>query len=172
MTNEEKKTLIEECDRLFSYDPESGIVTRKIRSSNALAGSEVGCLRSDGYLRVSVMNKKYQLHRIIFLMVKGYMPKEIDHINGIENDNRWSNLREVTGSQNGMNKPMPKTNTSGVLGVTWKPRDRKWAVQMGLNGKCLYFGQYADFELAELVSREAREKYFGEYIRKPIEVQE
>lgn len=48
----------------------------------------------------------------------------IDHIHGnkTKNDNRKSNLRIATPSQNMMNKPLLKNNTSGVTGVSWNKR--------------------------------------------------
>lgn len=167
MTNEERQALIERCNQLYHYNPESGQLIRKINSSNAKAGAVVGCLnKADGYLKVTVFNKRYQAHRIIYLMMTGTLPDEIDHINGVRNDNRWCNLRVACRIDNARNTTKPKTNTSGHKGVTWRKRDRKWCAQIQVNGKGVFLGNFEDIEIAALVASEARDKYFGQFNRK------
>jgi hypothetical protein len=39
--------------------------------------------------------------------------EEVDHINGDPSDNRWSNLRPITHSQNAINRKQHTNNTSG-----------------------------------------------------------
>lgn len=64
----------------------------------------VGTVRKDGYIAAAVKGKQYLLHRLAFFYVNGYMPVEIDHINGIRSDNRISNLREVDHKENTRNR--------------------------------------------------------------------
>lgn len=122
-------------------------------------GSKAGSVNSDGYIKVSINNKKYCAHRIIFMMQYGYLPTEIDHINCNKADNRIENLRAVSRNQNRYNVVSYKSNTSGAKGVNWKEKIKKW--QVSVNGK--YIGVFKDFELAELVAMEARHKYHGDY---------
>lgn len=126
-------------------------------------GSKAGTVNKDGYVKVTIDNKKYQAHRIIFMMQHGYLPKEIDHINCNPSDNRIENLREVTRNQNRYNVVGYKNNTSGVKGVIKNKRLNKWEVSINVNGKRKYFGIFKDFELAELVAMEARDKYHGNF---------
>jgi hypothetical protein len=63
------------------------------------------------------------------------------------------------------NTGLAKNNTSGVKGVTWKADKHKWRVRIGVNGKRIHIGDFADFELAELVAFEARAKYHGQFAR-------
>ena len=56
-----------------------------------------------GYVQISVKSKSYYAHRLAWLYVHGYMPAEIDHINGNTSDNRLRNLRECSKPQNMQN---------------------------------------------------------------------
>lgn len=76
-----------------------------------------------GYAMISYQRKRYYAHRIIYLMHNGYLPKEIDHIDGDKTNNRVENLRACTHTQNGQNKPAQSNNKSGVKNVVWsEPR--------------------------------------------------
>jgi hypothetical protein len=98
-------------------------------------------------------------------MFYGYLPKYIDHIDGNPSNNKIENLREVTNSQNCKNSKISITNKSGVKNVHWNKENKKWRVQLTINGKTKCFGSYDNLDTAELVAQEARNKYHGEYAR-------
>jgi hypothetical protein len=133
-------------------------------------GSKAGYVNSQGYFQISINNKKVKEHQIIFLMKNGYIPKEIDHIDGNKLNNKIENLREVTRLQNAYNKSAYKTNKSGSKNVSWKAKINKWQVDISYEGKRKYIGVFEDFELAELVAAEARNKYHGKYANHNIGV--
>ena len=82
---------------LLYYDPYSGIFTWKISSGNMPAGSAAGCLSPEGYIRITIAGKKYKAHRLAWFYVYGYFPEnQVVHLNGARDDNRISNLREVS----------------------------------------------------------------------------
>jgi hypothetical protein len=91
---------------LFHYDPEEGIFTRKLStSSNARVGDIAGSKNSDGYIQIMINKNLYYAHRLAWLYFYGKLPIYImDHINGIKDDNRIVNLREVTRQDNNQNK--------------------------------------------------------------------
>lgn len=126
-------------------------------------GQEAGYKTPDGYRKIGYNYKWYGTHRLIFLMFNGFLPKLLDHKNGIRDDNRIENLRPATYSQNNSNCRMRDSNTSGVKNVVWDKDRNKWRVQASIQGKMRNFGRYDDIELAELVAIEVRNKYHGEF---------
>jgi hypothetical protein len=132
------------ANELLTYDKETGRVFRN--KQHGLVGP-IGCRnKRKGYLSSYVDGKPYQLHRVIWLMVYGSWPSDqIDHINGIPDDNRLCNLREATNALNAQNKRKPaRRNKSGLLGVSWLPRANKWRAQVQVDGKPLYLGLFSN----------------------------
>ncbi len=126
-----RKPLTQERVReLFDYDPETGIVTRRVSVAGkgpTRAGDEVGFLNDSGYLMISYQGRRYRLHRIIWMLIWGYFPEhEIDHINRVRTDNRLCNLREVTRACNSLNSSVQKRSSNGVTGVAWDRSRKKW----------------------------------------------
>jgi len=130
-----------------------------------LVGQEAGSIHATGYRHVTWKGKVHKVHRLIFLLEYGYMPKEIDHINGDRQDNRLKNLREVTRSQNQCNRFVLTNNTSGYAGVSWHKKSKSWVVRLMKDGKTKAIGYFKDLELAGLVSAEARSLYHGVYAK-------
>lgn len=115
------------------------------------------------YLCTVIDKKVYRTHRLIYLYHHGYMPKQIDHIDGNKYNNRVENLRECLPSNNSMNIGVKKNNTTGFKGVTWEKARNKWRTRVCVQGKTVYSGRFDDIELAELVAVEARNKYHGPF---------
>lgn len=118
-----------------------------------------------GYMRIQIQRKQYMVHRIVFLMHHGYLPKVVDHIDGNRSNNCIENLRAASYSQNSMNSKIGMKNTSGFKNVCWCRFREKWVVSLKLNGKLKRLGYYDDLELADLVATEARDKFFKQYAR-------
>lgn len=114
----------EEVRRLFHYDPDTGVLTWKSQPdkrrewNTCYAGKEAGYIYNRGARLLQISGRRYLAHRVIFLIVVGRWPEEIDHINRNPADNRWANLRESTRSQNLANRGLYKNNKSGFTGVT------------------------------------------------------
>ena len=145
---------------LFDYHKNGYFIRKKTTSRLGKAGSIAGVLdKKMGYIRVGISKKYYLLHRLIFMMHYGYMPDEVDHINGNKLDNRIDNLRAASKSQNLRNRPRNINNTSGYKNVSWNKNHEKWSVTLSYNGKKKYIGYFEDIELADLVAQEARNKY-------------
>lgn len=116
---------------------------------------------SDGYVVAVNDSNKIMLHRLVINCPDGLIS---DHIHGetSRNDNRKSNLRIATRSQNAMNQKMHSNNTSGVTGVYWHKYNNKWIAQIKANGKT-YQKYFNNFDDAVSQRKEWEEKYFGEF---------
>lgn len=148
---------------LFEYK-EGNLYRKTTTSTNAKEGQLVGT-KCDGRLKVTINKVPYKLHRVIYFMHYGYLPKTIDHIDGNPFNNKIENLRSATTQENNRNRKINDNNSSGCKNVTLHKRSKKWQVGLMINGKYKYFGIYKDLELADLVAAEARNKYFGEFAR-------
>lgn len=148
-----------ELRSILNYDPSTGVFTwaRKIARCIKLGGV-AGCMDWYGYTIIRINKNKYGAHRLAWLYVHGVWPRyQIDHVNGIRDDNRICNLREATVAENGQNRKIQRNNTSGHPGVVWHRGARKWQAQITINGKQLYLGRYDLLEDAVLARREAKE---------------
>lgn len=119
-------------------------------------------ISSEGYLRAYDSNTQTNIfiHRLIMNVTNGMT---VDHINHIKTDNRKSNLRIATYSQNSMNQKKRSVNTSGITGVSWFERDQNWRVQIMVNRKNIHIGYFDNLQDAIKARKEAEIKYFGEY---------
>jgi len=158
-------TLTQEyLHELFEYK-DGHLYYKQITGRRSKIGEKVGFLAKTGYFSTSIKKQSYLIHRLIFLMFYGYLPKQVDHINNNRADNTIENLRESTNTQNQHNTKIRKDNASGFKGVYWHKRMNKWAVSVSVNKKRLYFGCFEDIELAEFVAIEARNKYHGKFAK-------
>ena len=149
---------------LFEYY--SGALYWKVAPSiRVKVGNIAGTLTSNGYWRVKINRKMYLNHRLIFLMHHGFLSKFIDHIDNNPTNNQIVNLREATIQQNSHNAKLKITNKSGIKGVSWCKRDKKWIVQIQINSKKKRIGGFDNLELADLVAQEARNKYHKGFAR-------
>lgn len=154
----------EELKRLVSYDPETGIITRKISTANRIKiGDVAGWIQiSNGksYIRMSISNRLHLAHRLAWLYITGSFPNgEIDHINGNGLDNRFCNLRDVIPNDNMLNKRIYQNNKSGMTGISWHNRDNIWSSQIGINGRRIHLGYSKNLFDAVCARKNAEIKY-------------
>lgn len=119
--------------------------------------------KTKGYIQISIQNKRYFAHRLVFMYHHGYCPEYIDHIDGDKSNNRIENLRPATLTQNNYNVKTPKSNKSGVKNVHWNKKNKNWNVTLSANNKSMYFGTFDDLELASIVAEEARNLHHREF---------
>lgn len=149
---------------MFEY--RDGALYWKIHKGKCARGDRAGCINpTTGRRRICINRKLYSEHRIIFAMHFGFFPKFVDHADLNPLNNKIENLRQATIAQNMWNRGLSKTNTSSAKCVFWVKSRKKWRVRIRVNGKRISFGSFEDFELAELVAIEARNKYHGEFCR-------
>ncbi len=102
------------------------------------------------------------MHRIIMKAKSG---EYVDHINGNKLDNRKSNLRICTMSQNKANSYKYSTNKSGYKGVYWHKSVGKWSVQVRCNGKLYSGGYFLSKEQAHKARISMSKKLFMEFAK-------
>lgn len=95
-----------------------------------------------GYPFGSVFKKLVRAHRVIWKLVHGTEPEQIDHINGDRADNRIINLRAVSNADNHRNMSLSTANKSGVTGVFWFARTGRWRSEITIAGKNVHLGYY------------------------------
>jgi hypothetical protein len=97
----------------------------------------------------------------IHQLITDFKYSTIDHINGNKLDNRKSNLRPATPSQNAMNRHnIPK---SGYIGVYKRKDNDKWSAKICINYKTIYLGSFNNLEDAIKARLKAEKEYFGEF---------
>lgn len=146
---------------IFEY--RNGELFWKVSRGNVQEGEKAGVINSRGYLQVMLQKKNYLGHRIIFLIHHGYMPAEIDHIDGNTRNNRIENLREATHEQNIANIGLRKTNTSGAKNVSYRESEKKWEVAVTFKGERFYGGRFSDFTSAQEAAVRLRDKVHKEF---------
>ena len=124
---------IEHLQNTFQYNQEDGKVYWK---RTYLVGKEAGSVlknRAGNSYRIIThtfngKQTKTMAHRLIWLLLYKEAPKEIDHLDGDGLNNKLSNLREVSRSENNKNHRKQSNNTSGVTGVSFRKRYQDWGV--------------------------------------------
>ena len=134
---------VERLDSILEYEQQTGILRWK--ATGRIAGS----ISKRGYVNISIDNRFYRAHRVAFAMFHRRWPAgEIDHINRVKSDNRISNLRECSRSENGRNRGLPKSNVSGFRGVFWDSGRGKWRSAITIDGERTMLGRFDTAEEA------------------------
>jgi hypothetical protein len=138
-----KKLSLERLREVLSYDADTGLFTWRVKHAHAHAIA--GAKDYHGYCVIRIDGTLYKAHRLAWLYTYGEWPaKGLDHKNQVKDDNRISNLREVTQSEN-MHNVKPRSNSkSGVSGVVWRSDRNKWNARIKVGYKTFNLGLYAN----------------------------
>jgi hypothetical protein len=117
----------------------------------------------DGYVFTKINGVKIFLHRFVLNM----QPHSgdgivVDHIDHNKMDNRKSNLRTATISQNKMNNTGYQ-NTSGFIGVGWHKSLKKYFVRISINKVETHVGYFEDIKDAVKARLMAEKEHYGEF---------
>ncbi len=147
---------------MFDCKPEEGLLINRYDRGRAMKGEIAGWLSAEGYYKTKIRGDTYFIHQLLWLHVYGYIPKEMDYINGIRSDNRIVNLREATRTQNLANAKLP-TGISGLRGVNMNESGSKWRAMIHYGGQHIFLGNYDTKEEAAAVYKKAADHIYGEY---------
>ncbi len=175
----------EDLRQLLRYEPETGKLFWKERDekwfvacrhtpraqaitwNKRFSGKEaLAAVNSSGYRTGTIFGIMVQSHRIAWAIHYGEWPTGwLDHINGTRTDNRITNLREATGSQNGSNRGVQKDSISGIKGVRWHRRINRWQARITVQRKQMHLGYFTTSDEAAAAYAEAAAKHHGEFAR-------
>lgn len=137
-----KNPSLQRVRDLLSYDEEAGRLSWRKSRGNRSSGSDAGSKAGNGYRQVRIDGAVLMEHRVIWLLMTGKWPIEIDHIDHDRQNNRWSNLREVERRENHENRIRARRGTkTGVLGVRLRKNGRPFS-EIKINGKYVYLGTF------------------------------
>lgn len=149
---------------LLKYDPDTGdfiwLAKPSIYSTKVKVGNKAGYKTSQGYISIGVHGKRYFAHRLAWLYMTGEWPEScIDHIDNIKDNNKFSNLRQASPSQNQINKIVP--NTTGFRGVSL--HGGKYNAIISSKGKQYYLGRFNTAEEAAKAYDEKAKEWHGKF---------
>ena len=160
----------QDAKRLWDYCPETGILTWTDAACRKMRGKVAGNCRNGRYLTVRVDGHLYAVHRVVWLWMTGSWPVAlIDHKDRDGLNNRWSNLREASVSQNSQNRSDNK-NRRLPKGVHLVPYSGRYRARIKINKQAIHLGVFDTVEEAVAVRREAELRHFGEFAPSDIRV--
>jgi hypothetical protein len=157
----------ERLRELLDYDPETGNFHWRVRKKRGhRAGDIAGCrVRSDCWC-INIDGRFYRAHQLAWLHTKGEWGRPIiDHRDGNPLNNRWSNLRLSSYSENAANRGRLRSNTSGFKGVVFDRRRGNWRGAITKLGKRHHIGTYATAEEAHAAYVAKARELYGEFAR-------
>lgn len=167
----------QDLQKLLSYDAQTGDLIWRHRPremfsegynggetswktwNSRYAGRLASNVGSGGYVRVNIMGKRYLAHRLIWMMVHGEWPQEVDHINGNRTDNRSCNLRAVDRQENMRNVARRSDNSSGFTGVSYAKRENRYLAYITIDKVMRVIGRFNTIEEAVAARAKAETKH-------------
>lgn len=148
---------------LFFYDGED-LINLARRGRRGHIGAVAGNYDKDGYIIIQIGGIKYRRARLIWLYVTGQWPEyEVDHKNGIPDDDSWDNLRDATRSDNVANSTRP-IGSSGLRGVNRDPKNPTlWRARVAYGNSRQWLGPFDTAKEAHEAYLAAAEDKQGEF---------
>lgn len=154
--------------QLLSYDPETGILSWIVDRGPVKKGQAAGCIGNRGYMKVTVDRTYSLVHRIAWILHHDQsIPPgmQIDHRNNDKFDNRISNLRLASDTQNRHNRPVTRTNKAGFKGVSLHKASGLWVARIKKDRKIHELGYFKTPEEAHEAYKTAATRLHGEFAR-------
>jgi HNH endonuclease/AP2 domain len=146
-----------------TFDYQDGKLIWKKSKKTDVVGKVAGAVGGRGYVDIKINGKIHKAHRLIYILHHGHAPEMIDHRDCDKTNNRIENLRPATVSQNVCNREAPANSTSGIKGVRFHQRDKKWIAYAKINGKQKHLGTFESVDAAAIAATAARKELHGEY---------
>lgn len=139
----------------LEYLPDRGVFLWKIAThgnGGAIEPSDEAGTPKDGYIQIGFRGRIYRRARLAWLFMTGEFPPkgfDVDHRNTKRCDDRWSNLRLRTRSQNNHNTiRLRPDNTTGHRGVFRGKKPGTWFARITYEGRVIHLGTFDTIEAA------------------------
>ena len=136
---------LERLRQVLEYDPETGLWEwlRPNLMNKKPISKMAGTISVHGYRIITYEGVKYRASRLAWFYMTGEWPsQEMDHKDKDKANDKWINLREVSRSENGLNRYLQPNNTSGARGVHWDLDRGKWGASVKHDGNIHFVGRY------------------------------
>jgi|AntAceMinimDraft_18_1070375.scaffolds.fasta_scaffold53668_4 phosphotransferase system IIB component len=154
--------MTDDIKHRIKYEPETGIFVWVDCKKKSLNGKNLGVYDKDGYLTAKINQIRYRLHRLAWFVCYGKWPsQQIDHINGIKDDNRLCNLRLANNSENNCNRPAQSNNLLGVRGVRFN--NNRYQALICKDKKQIVLGSFKTLMEAQHAYQTAAKELHGDY---------
>jgi HNH endonuclease len=154
----------ERLTALLDYCAESGTFHWRVsRQGRTRAGDRAGSVVK-GYREIKIDQVDYYEHRLAWFYIIGEWPSDVlDHIDLDKSNNRFSNLRDATGSTNQFNRKCPARNRVGMKGVSWCSTRGKWRATIRAYRKSQTLGYFNSPEEAYATYVQAARRLHGSF---------
>lgn len=148
----------------LNYNPDTGIFIRIKAKPKVKIGDIAGFLNKKMYVALRLNGKTYMAHRLAWLYMTGSWPEnQIDHINGIRDDNRIINLRQATQSENLRNTKIRKDNAAKIKGINI--HKGRWIARCQIENKRVNLGSFDTKQQAKKAYDDYAKENHGEFYR-------
>lgn len=147
---------------LQCFEYKDGVLYWKKRTARGpvFVGDVAGSVdKRTGRVWIRWKYKMYPRSVLVWIMLKGCLPVELDHEDQNPGNDLIENLKDGSHQDNMKNAPMRSVNKSGVVGVCWHEKAKKWMAFIKADGKQIYLGVYVNFDEAVIVRKQAEVKY-------------
>lgn len=135
---------------LLDYDPATGVFTWVMRRRGVKFGSTAGTPHNAGYITIRVDGTPWLAHRLAWLYMTGEQPpEEVDHENGVRDDNAWTNLRAADPSLNQQNLKGPRRMAGravALLGAHYDKTRGNYQAKIKIGGVLHHLGRFPTAE--------------------------
>jgi hypothetical protein len=148
------------------YDPRTGWFTWRTQPNGRVPeGRRAGTIKTRGNREIKIDGKLYQSGRLAFFYMDGRWPKnDVDHRNGNPADDRWTNLRKATRSQNAANQRQWGKKISGLPKGVYQ-QGRRYYARIKVDQTVIHLGGFDEVAEAQDAYAAAAKKHFGQFAR-------